>query len=129
MVDSGGLYALEEMDMKLEDNHMPFTTGLEQKYKQYVKSTFMIHNYDLYTFRSNDHAIDEKGKEYQIVHLEDVMWSQKNEYDNTIFIVNLDILEKLRINNLIFKHLVQELSTRNNIFYDMDQKTFLEIRY
>ncbi len=129
MVDTGGVYTLEEMDMKAEYNHMPFTTGLDQKYKQYLKSKFLIDNYDLYTFRSNTQITDKTGKTYGVVHLEDVKWSQMNEYDNTIFLVNLYVLEKLQINNIILKDLARVLNKKNNSFYDIAGKTFLEIRY
>lgn len=129
MMDTGGVYALDDMNMKAEYNHLPFTTGLDQKYKLYMKSQFLIDNSDLYTFQINTRATDKKGKSYGIVHLEDVKCSQINEYDDTIFIVNLDVLEKLRINDLIFKELARVLSRKNNIFYDLAGKNFLEIRY
>jgi len=127
MVDTGGLYVLDDMDMKSEYNHMPFTAGLDQKYKQYVKSRFLIDNYDLYTFRSNSQVTDKKGKSYGLIHLEEVRWSQLNKYDNTIFIVNLDVLENLRINDLLLKDVARVLSKRENTFYNIAQKSFLEI--
>ncbi len=129
MVDTGGLYVLDDMDMKSEYNHIPFTAGLDQKYKQYVKSRFLIDNCDLYTFRSNNQVTDKKGKSYGLIHLEEVRWSQLNKYDNTIFIVNLDVLENLRINDLLLKDVARVLSKRENTFYDIAQKSFLDIRY
>jgi len=129
MVDTGGVYALDDMNMKAEYNHVPFTTGLDQKYKQYVKSQFLIDNYDLYTFQSIDQVMDKKGKSYRLIHLEDVKLSQMKKYNNVIFIVNLDVLEKLKINDLVLKDVAQVLSeNENNIFYDMAGKSFLEIK-
>lgn len=127
MVDTGGVYALDDMNMRAEHNHLPFTTGLDQKYKLYVKSQFLFDNSDLYTARTNTQVDDKKGKSYEIVHLEDVNWQWMNEYDNTIFIVNLDILEKLQVNDLILG-LARELNKKNNNFYDMAGKNFLQIR-
>ena len=71
---------------------------------------------------------DNIGKNHEIIHLEDVRWFQKDEYNNTIFIVNLDVMEKLKINDLVLKDLARALSKRNNIFCDIAQKSFLEIR-
>ena len=127
MVDSGGVYVLDDMNMKAEYNHLPITTGLDQKYKLYVKSQFLISNSDLYTFQINTRVTDKKGKSFGLVHLEDVKWSIMKEYDNTIFIVNLNILEKLQINDLILKDLARELNKNNNTFYDIAERKFLKL--
>lgn len=126
LVDTGGVYALE--DLNIEYKSLPFTTDIEHKYKHYLKSQFLIDNKELYTFKNFDCVIDNKGNKYRLEHMEDVLWQKTDEYKNTIFIVNLAILDKLNINELIFKDLALKLNKNNNYFYDMAEKSFLTLK-
>ncbi|SHF26404.1 hypothetical protein SAMN02745133_02208 [Desulforamulus putei DSM 12395] len=125
MVDTGGVYALEDMGEKY--NSLPFTLSLEQKYKQYLKAQFVFDVQELfamigcYKVKEN-----QKGQVYNIELLEDVRVSEIPNYRFTIFLVNIKTLDALNINKYA-KDLAKQLDCNGNKFYDISKKQFLDI--
>lgn len=125
MIDTGGVYALEDMGEKY--NSLPFTLSLEQKYKHYLKAQFVFDIQELfdmigcYKVKEN-----QNGQVYNVELLEDVRLSEIPNYRFTIFLVNRKTLDVLNINKYA-KDLAKQLNCNGNKFYDISNKQFLEI--
>ncbi|WP_333870959.1 hypothetical protein [Desulforamulus putei] len=124
MVDSGGVYALEDMGVKY--NALPFTMSLEQKYKYYLKAQFVFSVLEHFTMIGCYKVKNQQGQVYNIELLEDVRLSEIPNYKSTIFLVNRKTLDVLNINKYA-KDLAKQLNYNGNKFYDISSKQFLEI--
>ena len=124
MVDTGGVYALEDMGSKC--NPLPFTLSLEQKYKYYLKAQFVFDVLDYFSMTDCYKIKDSNGRIYNIELLEDVKQSKVTEYKNTIFLINREVLDFLEINKYA-KSLAKQLNCNGNKFWDINKKQFLNI--
>ena len=124
LIDTGGVYALEEMEQKY--NNLPFTLSLEQKYKQYLKSLFAYQVANHYELVGMNSIKDKYGHVYIIELIEEVRISKIGEYDKTVFLVNMDTINKLGINKYV-RDIAKELNKNQNMFYDISGKKFLKI--
>ncbi|MBM7854917.1 hypothetical protein JOC37_001297 [Desulfohalotomaculum tongense] len=124
MVDTGGVYALDDMGEKY--NSLPFTLSLEQKYKLYLKANFVFTVSGYFTMIGHYKVKDRNGQVYNIELLEDVKVSKIPNYRSTIFLVNRKTLDALNINKYA-KNLAKQLNGNENKFFDVNQKQFLNI--
>lgn len=124
MVDTGGVYALEDMGSKY--NPLPFTLSLEQKYKYYLKAQFVFDMLDYFSMTDRYKIKDQNGQIYNIELLEDVKQSKITEYKNTVFLINREVLDFLNINKYA-KSLAKQLNCNGNKFWDINEKHFLNI--
>ncbi|NPV73335.1 MAG: hypothetical protein HPY89_06000 [Pelotomaculum sp.] len=125
-IDTGGIYVLESLKEKYKA--LPFTTGLGDKYKTYLKAQFLFENREYLKFKDIACCETKKGKIYRIELIENV--SEKNiaEYKNTIFLVNLEALKLLNISEEV-KSIAVKLNSSGNSFYDVSSKNFVNIDY
>ena len=123
-IDTGGVYVLESLKEKCKT--FPFTAGLDEKYKTYLKSQFLFDNRDFVEFKSHDHCETKKGETYRLELIEDVSMKTVREYKNTIFLVNLETLKLLNISEEV-KSIATQMNGLGNSFYDISSKNFIEL--
>lgn len=124
MVDTGGVYALDDMGEKY--NQLPFTLSLEEKYKLYLKANFVFTVSGYFSMIDYYKVKDRSGQVYNIELLEDVKVSAIPNYKYTIFLLNRKTLDALNIEKPV-KNLAKQLNCNRNKFFDIYRKEFLNI--
>ncbi len=124
-IDTGGVYVLEQAREKYM--MLPFTTPIAAKYKIYRKSQFLFDKRDFLIFKNLDYCEAKNRKTYKIEFIENVSMKNLKEYKNTIFLVNLETLKLMNINEEV-KSIAVQLNTSGNNFYDINSKNFIEFR-
>jgi len=122
LIDTGGVYALEEMGFKY--NKMPFTANLSEKYKQYRKSKFIVDEIERYDFidattviKRGDSAV------YRVELLEEVGNRNNGGYGNTIFLLDLRLTAELGLEGQA-TNTMAALNNNGNKFYDTENNFF-----